>query len=674
MSAVLKEIEQLREKIRLYDQHYYGLDDPLVPDAEYDRCMRALEQLEHTHPALKTQDSPTQRVGAAIASELQPIAHQKPMLSLSNVFSAEELSSFLQRISDKLSVDMAELWFCCEPKLDGLAVNLCYEKGILQHAGTRGDGQTGEDITNNIRTIAAVPLRLLTHNPPKMLEVRAEVYMSKAGFATLNAKMLALGEKTFANPRNAAAGSLRQLNPNITAERPLSIYCYGMGHCEGGEPLPDSHFALLNLLQSWGLRIAPERQRVQGIQGCLDYYATLGAKRDKLPFDIDGVVYKLDDLDDQQALGFVSRAPRFACAHKFPALEEMTQLLAVDFQVGRTGALTPVARLEPVHVGGVMVSNATLHNMDEIQRKDIRIGDTVIVRRAGDVIPEVVAVLLAQRPETAQTIHLPKACPICGAEVLRDPEKAAAYCTGGLFCPAQVKRSIVYFASRKAMNIDGLGKAVVELLVDHKLISDIADLYHLDAKTLAYLPRMGDLSAENLIRALEHSKQTTFARFLYALGIQEIGEASARTLAQHYTTIEALRLAQLDDLLCLPDIGPVAANAILQFFAQEHNVSIVDRLLAVGITWPQTAPAQASETHALYHKKVVLTGTLEHMSREEAKERLLAVGAQIVGSVSAKTDWVIVGKEPGSKLDKAMELGVPTLTEAAFLDLLETGK
>lgn len=670
MSSVLQEIEQLREKIRLYDQHYYGLDEPLVPDAEYDRCMRALEQLEATHPEYQTQDSPTQRVGAAIASELQPIAHQKPMLSLSNVFSAEELHGFLYRISDKLATPLMDLWFCCEPKLDGLAVNLCYVNGQLQHAATRGDGETGEDITNNIRTIVAVPLCLLTNNPPKILEVRAEVYMSKAGFAALNAKMMALGEKTFANPRNAAAGSLRQLNPKITAERPLSIYCYGIGACEGGDPLPNSHFALLQLLQSWGLRIAPERQLVQGIQGCLDYYANLGEKRDKLAFDIDGVVYKLDDRGEQQTLGFISRAPRFACAHKFPALEEMTQLLAVDFQVGRTGALTPVARLAPVHVGGVMVSNASLHNMDEIQRKDIRIGDTVIVRRAGDVIPEVVGVIAAQRPATAQMIQLPNVCPICGAQVGRDPEKAAAYCTGGLFCSAQVKRSIVYFASRKAMNIDGLGKAVVDLLVDHKLIRDVADLYHLEPKMLAYLPRMGALSAENLVTALEASKTTTFARFLYALGIQEIGEASARTLAQHYTSIDALQFAPLEELLSLPDIGPVAANAILQFFSQDHNVSIVKRLLAAGISWPITAQVTESSTHALYQKKVVLTGTLEHMSREEAKERLLAVGAHIVGSVSSKTDWVIVGKDAGSKLDKALDLGVPTLTETAFLDLL----
>lgn len=666
MSSIKEKIDTLRNQIRLYDHHYYGLDDPLVPDAEYDRCMRQLEQLEQEHPDLITLDSPTQRVGAAIASELQSIAHKQPMLSLANVFSAEELTTFLQRISDKVSV----LEFTCEPKLDGLAVNLSYEQGILTHAATRGDGQVGEEITNNIRTIAAIPLRLVTKNPPKFIEIRGEVYMPKAGFQALNVKMAALEEKQFANPRNAAAGSLRQLNPNITAQRPLSFYCYGIGAYEGDEMLPNSHFALLKLLQSWGQRVSPENQRVLGIQGCLDYFAYLGAKRNQLPYEIDGVVYKLDDIATQKALGYVSRAPRFACAHKFPAVEEITQLLAVDFQVGRTGALTPVARLQPVHVGGVVVSNATLHNMDEIERKDIRIGDTVVIRRAGDVIPELVSVVMAQRPAKAERIQLPINCPVCGAQVLRDPDAAAAYCSGGLYCPAQVKRSIVHFASRKALDIDGLGKAVVELLVDHRYIRDVADLYQLQAKELALLPRMGDLSADNLIHAIEKSKKTTFARFIYALGIQQIGEASARTLAQHYPNIQALQTATFDDLLLLPDFGPVAATAILQFFSQEHNAQVVQRLLAAGIHWPESEKKEVSTEHPLYNKKIVLTGTLVQMSREEAKERLLAVGAQVVGSVSKKTDWVLVGQDPGSKLDKAHELGIGILTEPEFLDLL----
>lgn len=674
MSEISEKIDLLRAQIRLYDHHYYGLDDPLVPDAEYDRCMRSLEQYEQEHPYLVTPDSPTQRVGAGIASELLPLAHHVPMLSLTNVFSDEELAHFQQRIADKFSTSVTDLWFCCEPKLDGLAVSLCYENGLLCHAGTRGDGQIGEEITNNVRTIASIPLRLLTDNPPKLLEVRGEVYMPKAGFAALNAKMVAQNEKMFANPRNAAAGSLRQLNPQITAQRPLAMYCYGIGAWEGGAAMPKTQFELLEMLKSWGLRISPESQRVQGIQGCLAYYARIGAKRDQLEFDIDGVVYKLDDISQQQILGYVSRAPRFACAHKFPALEEMTQLLAVDFQVGRTGALTPVARLEPVHVGGVMVSNATLHNMDEIQRKDIQIGDTVIVRRAGDVIPEIVGVVKARRPATAQIIHLPTYCPICDSEVVREADEAAAYCTGGLYCPAQVKRTIVHFASRKAMDIDGLGKAVVDLLVDHKFIQHIPDLYHLNANELALLPRMGELSAENLLRALELSKKTTFSRFIYALGIQEIGEATARTLAQHFPSMQAIQQANLETLVALPDIGPVAAQAILHFFSQEHNVAMIERLLAAGIEWPVQATASQSSTHPLFKKKIVITGTLSRMSREDAKEHLLALGAQVVGSVSAKTDYVLVGLEPGSKLDKALELGIQILNEAAFLDLLESEK
>ena len=674
MSSISEKIALLRDKIRLYDHHYYGLDDPLVPDAEYDRCMRELEQMEQAHPDMIATDSPSQRVGAATASTLRPLEHHMPMLSLSNVFSEEELRAFLQRMSDKLEENLTNFWFCCEPKLDGLAVNLCYEHGVLQHAATRGNGQIGEDITNNVRTIASVPLRLLTTKPPKLLEVRGEVYMPKAGFAALNSMMVAQGDKTFANPRNAAAGSLRQLNPNITAQRPLAMYCYGVGVWEGEEPIPDSQFELLTVLRTWGLRVSPESRRVRGIQGCMDYYAELGSKRDKLEFEIDGVVYKLDNIAAQQTLGFVSRAPRFACAHKFPAVEEMTRLLAVDFQVGRTGALTPVARLEPIHVGGVMVSNATLHNMDEIQRKDIRIGDTVVVRRAGDVIPELVTVVLSQRPVVTEIIQLPKECPVCGSAVVREVDAAAAYCTGGLYCPAQVKRAIVHFASRKAMEIDGLGKAVVDLVVEHHFVHHIADLYHLDAKQLACLPRMGALSAENLVQALEQSKQTTFARFIYALGIPEIGEASARTLALHYQSMQALQHTNMEALLALPDFGPVVATSVLQFFAQGHNVTMIERLLAAGITWPPQIVVQQPTTHPLYQKKIVLTGTLAQMSREEAKERLLAVGAQVVGSVSAKTDWVLAGQEPGSKWDKALDLGVPILTEAEFLDMLEAGK
>ncbi|MCR9191058.1 MAG: NAD-dependent DNA ligase LigA [Gammaproteobacteria bacterium] len=670
MPSPSDQIIALRDQIRRYDHHYYGLDDPLVPDAEYDRCMQALQQIEQAHPDLVTTDSPTQRVGAAIASELQSIEHRTPMLSLTNVFSEEDLAAALSRMTDKIPSALEDLWFACEPKLDGLAVNLTYEQGILTHAATRGDGMVGEEITNNIRTIASVPLRLLTSSPPEVIEIRGEVYMPKAGFEALNIKAQAQGEKPFANPRNAAAGSLRQLNADITAQRPLSISCYAIGACEGIE-LPESHFEQLALLREWGCRVSLENECVQGMQGCLAYYHAMADKRDDLDFDIDGVVYKVNDINYQRLLGYISRAPRFACAHKFPAQEEITSLLAVDFQVGRTGALTPVARLEPVHVGGVMVSNATLHNMDEIERKDIRIGDTVIVRRAGDVIPEVVAVVLERRPETTEAIALPDACPVCGAEVVRELDAAVARCTGGLFCQAQLKRMIWHFASRKAMEIDGLGKGVIELLVDHHIIHDVADLYNLDPLVLSRLPRMGELSADNLIQSLNTSKQTTFARFIYALGIKEIGESSARTLAAQYRDIAHLKQASLEELLSLKDIGPVGAQAVIQFFTQPHHLEIIERLMTAGIHWPTVAPVAVSATHPLYQKKVVLTGTLEHMGREEAKASLIAVGAVVVGSVSAKTDFVIVGRDAGSKLDKATSLGVTVLTENAFLDLLK---
>ncbi|PJD93685.1 MAG: DNA ligase (NAD(+)) LigA [Legionella sp.] len=671
MSSISDQISILRDQIRLYDQHYYGLDAPLVPDAEYDRCMQALLKLEAQYPQYTTPDSPTQRVGAPIASELPALAHRLPMLSLANVFFEEELTGFVQRITDKIACSPDALWFTCEPKLDGLAVNLSYENGILVHAATRGDGAVGEEITNNIRTIAAVPLRLLAPHPPAFIEIRGEVYMPKAGFEALNAKARDAGDKTFANPRNAAAGSLRQLNPNVTAQRPLAIYCYSVGACEGFH-LPESHFEQLQLLQSWGCRVSPDNKRVQGISGCLAYYYDMSNKRDTLEFDIDGVVYKVDDIAHQQLLGYVSRAPRFACAHKFPAQEEITILLAVDFQVGRTGALTPVARLQPVHVGGVIVSNATLHNMDEIERKDIRIGDTVIIRRAGDVIPEVVAVVKDKRPPQTETIVLPTHCPVCHADVVRELDEAVARCSGGLYCRAQLKRMIWHFASRKAMNIDGLGKAVIDLLVDHNIIKDVSDVYYLDPVLLSSLPRMGKLSADNLIQAIETSKHTSFARFIYALGIKEIGEASARILAKHYPTLDTLQAATMDELLALKDIGPVGAQAIRQFFSQAHHSDIIERLLAAGIDWPIEASTPVSESHPLYQKKIVITGTLDHMSREDAKAQLLAVGAEVVGSVSSKTDFVLAGHEAGSKLDKALALGVPILTQEAFVELMKS--
>ena len=665
----LNQINTLRDRIRLYDQHYYVLDEPLVPDAEYDRCFKALQDLETQYPQYITSDSPTQRVGVTPASALVPIEHRLPMLSLGNVFSYEELQGFVKRVTDRLGCDERDLWFTCEPKLDGLAVNLTYENGLLIHAATRGDGAVGEDVTNNIKTIAAIPLKLMTDKPPALLEVRGEVYMPKAGFEAFNAAARLHDEKTFANPRNAAAGSLRQLNPAITAKRPLAIYCYGIGASEGID-LPDSHMQQLELLRSFGFRVSSESQLVTGLAGCQAYYEAMELRRQSLPFEIDGVVYKVDSRALQQKLGFVARAPRFACAHKFAALEQMTTVLDVDFQVGRTGAITPVARLQPVSVAGVTVSNATLHNMDEIERKDIRIGDVVIIRRAGDVIPEVVSVVMEQRPAHTTPIHLPAHCPVCGAEVVREEGEAVARCTGGLFCKAQLQRMVWHFASRKAMAIDGLGRALIDLMVDVSILKDVSDLYALDVTLLAGLPRMGEKSAENLLNALELSKKTTFNRFIYALGIREIGEASARVLASHFHDIDALKAASAEQLMELKDIGPVGAAYVVHFFAQAHNLDVVNKLLAYGIHWPVEQAKPADTQHVFYNKAVVLTGTLISMGRDEAKAALLAKGARVTGSVSAKTDYVVAGSEAGSKLTRAAELGVPVLTEDEFVALL----
>lgn len=663
------QINELKDKIRQYDYHYYVLDDLLVPDAEYDRCFRTLQDLENKYPELLTPDSPTQRVGGTSADAFTPVAHKQPMLSLSNVFTEEELQAFIKRVTDKLDEPNQKLVFACEPKLDGLAVNLTYEHGVLVSAATRGDGSTGENITANIKTIASVPLTLRTTNPPRLIEVRGEVYMPKAGFLEYNKKAQMQGEKTFANPRNAAAGSLRQLNPAVTASRPLAIYCYGIGACEGYQ-LPDSHLAQLQLLKDFGFRVSAETKREVGIEGCLAYYQDMLKRRADLLFEVDGVVYKIDSIPLQQQLGFISRAPRFACAHKFPASEEMTVLLAVDFQVGRTGALTPVARLEPVSVAGVTVSNATLHNMDEIARKDIRIGDAVIIRRAGDVIPEVVSVVLEKRPVHTQKIHMPTHCPVCGSDVVREEGEAVARCVGGLFCKAQLKRMMWHFASRKAMHIDGLGSVLIEQLVDDGIIHHLPDLYELDVTTLENLPRMGEKSAHNLLKSLEASKKTTFHRFLYALGIREIGESSARVLAEHFGDIPSILKATEEELMSLNDIGPVGASYVVHFFAQEHNLQVINRLLALGIHWPKLEKKQIDEHGPFFGKTVVLTGTLSSMSRDEAKAKLLALGAKVSGSVSAKTNYVIAGVEAGSKLDKANDLGVPVLDEQQFIELL----
>lgn len=668
-NEIVIQINELKNKIRQYDYHYYVLDEPLVPDVEYDRNFRELQRLEADFPQLVTVDSPTQRVSGTPADAFMPVVHKQSMLSLSNVFTYDELQAFIKRVTEKLDEPNQQLVFVCEPKLDGLAVNLTYENGNLIHAATRGDGTTGENITANIKTIASVPLILRTTTPPRFIEIRGEVYMPKEGFEAYNKNARLLGEKLFANPRNAAAGSLRQLNPAITAKRPLAIYCYGIGACEG-YTLPDNHFAQLELLKEFGFRVSAETRKEIGIEGCLNYYQYLLQKRDKLAFEIDGVVYKINSIPLQQQLGFISRAPRFACAHKFPASEEMTVLLAVDFQVGRTGALTPVARLHPVSVAGVTVSNATLHNMDEIARKDIRIGDTVIIRRAGDVIPEVVSVIVEKRPLNTQAIDLPDHCPVCGSDVLREEGEAVARCVGGLFCKAQLKRMMWHFASRKAMYIEGLGSVLIEQLVDEDIVRHLPDLYELDAATLANLPRMGEKSAHNLLLSLEQSKKTTFSRFLYALGIREIGEASARVLAEHFGDIPNLLTATEEELMRLNDIGPVGAAYVVHFFSQSHNLHVINHLLALGIHWPKVERKQLNPENPFFGKIIVLTGTLNTMGREEAKAKLLGLGAKVSGSVSAKTDYVIAGSEAGSKLDKANDLGVAVLDEVQFLELL----
>ncbi|MGV6817442.1 MAG: NAD-dependent DNA ligase LigA [Thiotrichales bacterium] len=674
--AVRRQVDALRTQIEHHNYQYYVLDDPEIPDAEYDRLMRELQALEQQYPELIIPSSPTQRVGAAPLAAFSQVRHELPMLSLDNCFSEEELRAFDKRLHDRLKSE-DPLHYVAEPKLDGLAVSLRYEHGELVRAATRGDGTTGEDITQNVRTIESVPLRLLGEDRPAVLEVRGEVYMPKAGFEALNQRAQERGEKPFVNPRNAAAGSLRQLDPRVTASRPLEMYCYGVGVVEGIE-LPAFHFDVLQLLKSLGLRICPEVRRVESVEGCLAYYRQIAEKRDSLPYEIDGVVYKIDSLALQEKLGFVSRAPRWAIAHKFPAQEETTRVVDVEFQVGRTGAVTPVARLEPVFVGGVTVSNATLHNMDEVQRKDVRVGDTVIVRRAGDVIPEVVKVIKSRRPPDAKVIEMPKYCPVCGSEIVRLEGEAVARCSGGLYCSAQRKEAIKHFASRKAMDIEGLGDKLVEQLIDNKLVEHVDDLYRLDVDSLAGLERMGKKSAANIIAALEKSKTTTLARFIYALGIREVGEATAAALASHFKSLEALRAAanqpvaegEDDPLMEVPDVGPIVAGHIRSFFTQKHNNEVIDSLLAAGIHWPEPEIAEPEE-QPLAGQVIVLTGSLDALTRDEAKARLQQLGAKVSGSVSKNTSVVYAGEKAGSKLKKAEELGVPVKTESDLLALLE---
>ncbi len=640
------------------------LDDPEIPDAEYDRLLRELQALEAEHPELITPDSPTQRVGAQPLAAFGEVRHEVPMLSLDNAFDDDELTDFDRRARERLKVERID--YTAEPKLDGLAVSLLYENGVLVRGATRGDGTTGEDITQNVRTIDSIPLRLIGAGFPRRLEVRGEVFMSRAGFQQLNERQQQQGGKLFANPRNAAAGSLRQLDPRITAQRPLEIFCYGIGLVEGGT-LPDRHSEILEGLRDWGLRVYPGIKRVAGLEGCSRYYRDLEARRDSLAFDIDGVVFKVDRLDYQRELGFVARAPRWAIARKFPAQEEMTRVVAIDVQVGRTGAVTPVARLEPVAVGGVTVTNATLHNADEVHRKDVRVGDTVIVRRAGDVIPEVVSVIKDRRPKSARRFAMPTQCPVCGSDIERIDGEAVARCTGGLYCEAQRKEAIKHFASRRAMDIEGLGDKLAEQLVDQQLIDDVAGLYELSAEELAGLERMGEKSANNLVEALNKSKRTSFDRFLYALGIREVGDATARALAQAFGDLETLMRADTEQLEAVRDIGPVVARHIVHFFQQPHNRKVIDKLLAAGIHWP----AVKKEQHQpLAGRTYVLTGTLAGMTREEARQRLEVLGATVAGSVSKKTSAVIAGEKAGSKLAKAEALGVAVLDEADLMRLL----
>jgi DNA ligase (NAD+) len=654
---------QLHEQLHEHNYRYYVLDDPVISDAEYDRLLRELQELEAAWPELRTPDSPTQRVGAAPLKAFGEVHHEIRMLSLDNAFSDEELADFDRRVRERLEVAVVD--YAAEPKLDGLAVSLLYENSVLIRAATRGDGVTGEDITSNVRTIASVPLRLAGPGIPARLEVRGEVYISHAGFERLNRQAQAQGQKAFVNPRNAAAGSVRQLDPKITAGRPLDIYCYGVGLVEGGQ-LPDRHSAVLERLRAWRLRVSDEVERVRGLEGCLAYYRAMQGRRDRLPFDIDGVVFKVDRLDQQEQLGFVARAPRWAIARKFPAREEQTRVVAIDVQVGRTGALTPVARLEPVFVGGVTVTSATLHNEDEVHRKDVRVGDTVFIRRAGDVIPEVVSVVREQRPKGAAVFHLPKRCPECGSAVERIEGEAVARCTGGLFCPAQRRETIRHFASRRAMDIEGLGEKLIDQLVETGLVKDVSDVYRLGVEEIAALERMADKSATNLIGALENSKTTTLERFIYALGIREVGESTARILAQEFGDLDPLMAADLEALQAVRDIGPVVARHIHAFFRESHNLDVIAKLRAAGVHWK---PVQRPRSRPLAGKTFVITGTLS-IPREALKERLLAAGATVSGSVSKKTDYLVVGENPGSKYDKARDLGIEILDEAACLALL----
>ena len=658
-ASIEREAAKLRDEIEEHRYAYYVLDAPKVPDAEFDRLFARLEEIEREYPELVTSDSPTQRIGPEPAAEFAEVAHSVPMLSLANAFDPDEVEAFHERVLTRLAhadIEAEQIEYVAEPKLDGTAISLRYEQGRLVQGATRGDGTRGEDVTHNVRTIESLPLKLRGKHLPALLVVRGEVFMPKAGFEAFNRKALAEGTRTFVNPRNAAAGSLRQLDPKLTAERPLDAFIYGLGDASG-VTLPGTQAETLGLLADLGFRISPDWALVAGFQGCLAYYSNIGTKRANLPYEIDGVVYKVNRIDWQNVLGTVSRAPRWAIAHKFPAQEEATVVTAVEFQVGRTGALTPVARLEPVFVGGVTVSNVTLHNIGEVHRKDVRIGDTVIVRRAGDVIPEIVGVVKERRPKRAPKVKLPQKCPVCGSEIVLPEGEAIARCSGQLVCAAQLKESLRHFASRSALDIEGMGTKLVDQLVEAKIVTNPAELYELTLDELLKLERMGEKSAENLLEALEKSKQTTFSRFLFALGIRGVGAATANMLANEFGTLEAFMSADEERLQEVEDVGPIVASQIVSFLGEARNAKVIRKLIGQGIRWP-IVERKKDESLPLAGKRVVLTGTLTGLTREEAKEKLQALGAKVTGTVSKNTDLVIAGANAGSKLEKAEELAV----------------
>jgi DNA ligase (NAD+) len=659
-------IASLRNELNQHNYAYYVLDEPSVPDIEYDRLFRELSSLEQEHPEFISSDSPTQRVGDKPLASFNQVRHAVSMLSLDNAFNKEEMLAFDERAREKLG--LTEVKYAAETKLDGLAISLLYKSGQLIQAATRGDGSTGEEVTLNVRTIKSIPLVLMDEDYPETLEARGEIFISKKNFSELNDRQKSLGEKIFANPRNTAAGSLRQLDPKLTAQRPLSFYAYGIGQISKEKPPLLTHLDTFKHLKRWGFPVSPETRALTGVQDCLTYYEEILRRRSDLPYEIDGVVFKLDALEEQEKLGYVSRAPRWAIAYKFPPEEEITTVENIEIQVGRTGALTPVARLKPVFVGGVTVTNATLHNEEELMRKDVRIGDTIIIRRAGDVIPEIVRVLKEKRPDDSVAFKIPQTCPVCGSKTAKLKGETAIRCTGGLVCSAQSSQGIIHFASRRAMDIDGLGDKLVEQLVEAKLISNIADLFEVNLEQIVNLERMGEKSARNLLQAFEKSKTTQLDKFLFALGIREVGEATARSLSQHFGSLDKIRQADLKELESVSDIGPVVTENIRTFFREPYNIQIIERLMTSGVNWPDVIVNDTALP--LKGQVFVLTGTLEKMNRDEAKQKLLQLGAKVSSSVSKNTTALVAGEAAGSKLKKAKELGVNILSESELIQLV----